>query len=120
MNVVAGVEKPASRDRDVADRMSVEGKLERQLHRHCTSMRLRKKFVDGEVCAGRVDAFSVESRGLFVLHDCAVVVFMIILVNRRDVVVQQSSVRLLIVYVDFVPFEVRAVFTAFGGVRGTT
>lgn len=112
MDVVAGVEEPTSCDGDVGDWVTVEGKLERQLDRHCTSVRLRQQRIDGEVCAIRVDTLSMEIREVLVCHDRRVVVLVVILLDFRDVVLYQRQVALDIIDVDVRPLNLGASLVA--------
>lgn len=92
MDVVTSIKKSAGSYRDVGDRMPVERKLERQLHRHCASMRLRKKLVDGEICTFRVNTLAMESVDGFILNYRRVVVLMGVFLDGCDVVLHQSLV----------------------------
>lgn len=105
MNVVAGVEEAARRDRNVGDGVAVEWKLERQLDRHRASMRLREQRVDGEVGAVRIDARPMEIRKVLVGDDGRVVVLVVVLLDFRDIVLEQRRVALLIADVHVRPLD---------------
>lgn len=108
MDVVACIEKTSGGDGDVGDGMTVEGKLKRQLHRHCSSMRFRKKFVYSEISASSVNAFAMEIREVFILNDGAVVIIMEILVAQSDVVLLECLISLLFVDIEFLPIKIRS------------
>lgn len=112
MDVVASVEESTSGDGDVGDRMAVEGKIERQLDRHCTSVRLRQQRVDSEIGAIRVNTLSVEIREILVSHDRRVVVLVVIFLDFRDVVLYQRQVALDVVDVDVRPLDLRTSLAA--------
>lgn len=116
VNVITGVQKPASRDGDIGDWMPIEGKLKRQLHRHRASMWLRQKLVDGEILAVGVNTFAMKSGKILVLHDSAVVVLMMIFIDGRYVVFNERLIILLVGYVKFRPINFRAIFAAVGDI----
>lgn len=112
VNVITGVEKSPGGNRDVGDRMPVEWKLKRKFHRHRSTVRLRQKFVDGKIGAICVNAFSMEVCKVLIWNDGAVVVFMKVLVDLRDVVRYERLVGLLIDDIDLRPFNRRTVLAA--------